>query len=90
MKTGKSENTSSALSDKLPEGCKLIAEEESISIQVAHIIETPTGDCSIRNARLLTNVICEDETRVCIQYNDSLFPIDIPSREITILSITEQ
>ncbi|MDO4938009.1 MAG: hypothetical protein Q4E62_08845 [Sutterellaceae bacterium] len=74
----------------LPEGCSLTQAVRDAHIRIAHVTRDQYGNFSERLGWLVTDVVCEDDSRVCIQYDKSDVFIDVPANEIAIISCREK
>lgn len=73
----------------LPEGCMLTRAIRDARYRIAHVVRDLHGNFSIRYGWLVTYVVCQDSSRVCIQYDRTDIFIDVPANEIVILSCTQ-
>lgn len=77
----------------LPEGCRFTKNINGSRVRVFHIVKygnNPGGKMyQERPAWLLTDVICDDPERVCIQYRESNIIIDVPAIDVVIERIEE-
>ncbi|WP_443743360.1 hypothetical protein [Sutterella sp.] len=74
----------------LPEGCSLTREMHGVTFRIAHASKDQYGNYILREGWLVSDVICEDQTRACIQYDHSDVFIDVPAKELVILSCHER
>lgn len=73
----------------LPEGCVLTKAIRDARFRIAHITRDIHGNYSERYGWLVTDVVCSDPTRICIQYDKSSVYMDVPSIEVVIMSCTQ-
>lgn len=74
---------------KLPEGCRLTKDIRDARFRIAHVTRDPMGGFNQRLGWLVTDVVCDDDSRVVIQYDHSSVFIDVPAQEIAIMSCRE-
>ncbi|WP_417224795.1 hypothetical protein [Sutterella wadsworthensis] len=58
--------------------------------RIAHITRDQYGNFHERLGWLVTDVTCHDDSRVCIQYDNTQVFIDVPAIEIAIISCREK
>lgn len=73
----------------LPEGCVLTKAIRDARFRVAHITRDIHGNYSERYGWLMTDVVCRDPARVCIQYDQSSVLVDVPSIDLIIMSCVQ-
>lgn len=73
----------------LPEGCTMTKAIRDARFRIAHITRDLNGNFSERHGWLVTDVVCNDPSRVCIQYDQTSVFLDVPAIEIVIMSCTE-
>ena len=73
----------------LPEGCVLTKAIRDARFRVAHITRDIHGNYSERYGWLMTDVVCKDSDRGCIQYDKASIYMDVPSIEVVIISCTQ-
>lgn len=73
----------------LPEGCSLTKAIRDARYRIAHITRDPNGNYSERFGWLITDVVCEDSSRVVIQYDGTSVFLDVPAIEVVIVSCTQ-
>lgn len=73
----------------LPEGCRITKKARQAQLRIAHVTRDLYGNFSERFGWLITDIVCEDKTRVCIQYDRTDVYIDVPACEIAIIGCTE-
>lgn len=74
----------------LPEGCSMTKAIRDAHFRVAHITRDQYGNFHERLGWLVTDVTCHDDSRVCIQYDNTQVFIDVPAIEIAIISCREK
>lgn len=73
----------------LPEGCFPTKAIRGARFRVAHITRDIHGNYSERYGWLVTDVVCNDPSRVCIQYDKSSVLVDVPSIDLVIMSCVQ-
>lgn len=74
---------------KLPEGCAMTKAIRAAKFRINHVTFGRDGMTYIRGGWLVTDAVCEDPTRVIIQYDDSPDFIDVPANNVILMSCTE-
>lgn len=73
----------------LPEGCHQTKDIRNAKFRIAHITRDLSGSYTERLGWLITDVVCRDAKRVCIQYDSSRVFIDVPANEVVIVNCKE-
>lgn len=74
---------------KLPEGCHLTKDIRDARFRIAHVTRDQMGCFNSRLGWLVTDVVCDDDSRVVIQYDHSPVFIDVPASEVAITNCLE-
>ena len=69
----------------LPEGCEFTNVIRGARFRIAHITRDALGNFNERYGWLCTDIVCKDESRVCIQYDNADVLIDVPGLEIAVI-----
>lgn len=69
----------------LPEGCSFTKAAGRVFYRIAHVTRDEFGNYSERLGWLIHSVKCEDDSRVCIQYDNKDIYIDVPAIEVVLL-----
>lgn len=73
----------------IPEGCRLTKSIRDARFRISHVTRDLLGNYSERFGWLSTDIVCDDKSRVVIQYDGKDFLIDVPAREIAIIGCQE-
>lgn len=79
----------SSFANRIPEGCRLTKGIRDARLRIAHVTRDALGNYSQRPGWVVTDIVCEDKSRICIQYDGSEVPIDVPAAEVAITACME-
>ena len=87
-------NQKDVIARMLPEGCRFTKTIHGSRVRVTHVVKYTDGNSRGRQWEerpgwLLTDVVCENPERVCIQYKETNVILDVPAIDVIIDRIEE-